>query len=183
MVDEQATKGLADVVVSQTKITSIDGELGKLFHCGYEISDLATNSTFEELTYLLFYGDLPNQSEFSEHKNLIYSNREVDDKIINLIKEFPSNSNTMDFLRTVVSYLSIFDSDKDNHSPQDNLNKSIRLLAQMPTVLSYYHRMRNNLEIIHPDDNLDFASNFLYDALRIFFDSPSPSKSRILITN
>ena len=162
MVNDQPTKGLADVVVSQTKITSINGELGKLFHCGYEISDLAENSTFEELTYLLFYGNLPNQSEFSEHKNLIYSNREVDDKIINLIREFPSNSNTMDFLRTVVSYLSIFDPDKDNHSPQANLNKSIRLLAQMPTVLSYYHRLRNNLEIIHPDDNLDFASNFLY---------------------
>ena len=68
MVDDQPPKGLADVVVSQTKITSINGELGKLFHCGYEISDLAANSTFEELTYLLFYGNLPNQSEFSEHR-------------------------------------------------------------------------------------------------------------------
>ena len=163
MVDDQPPKGLADVVVSQTKITSINGELGKLFHCGYEISDLAANSTFEELTYLLFYGNLPNQSEFSEHRNLIYSNREVDDKIINLIKEFPSDSNTMDFLRTVVSYLSIFDPDKENHSPQANLNKSICLLAQMPTVLSYYHRIRNNLEIIHPDDNLDFASSQCLD--------------------
>ena len=156
------SKGLADVVVSTTKITSIDGQTGKLFHCGYEISDLAKNSNFEELSYLLFHGDLPSNSDLSSHKNLIYSNRQVSDKITILIKDFPSNSNTMDFLRTVVSYLSLFDPDANDHSQEANMNKSIRLLAQMPTVLSYFHRVRNNLEIIPPDDDLDFSSNFLY---------------------
>mgnify|MGYP003314048380 FL=1 len=72
------------------------------------------------------------------------------------------SSNTMDFLRTVVSYLSLFDPDANDHSQEANMNKSIRLLAQMPTVLSYFYRLRNNLEIIPPDDDLDFSSNFLY---------------------
>ena len=162
MSNDSKSKGLADVVVSKTKITSIDGKLGNLFHCGYEISDLAKNSTFEELTYLLFHGDLPTRSELSTHENLIYSNRNVSDEIISLIKNFPSNSNTMDFLRTIVSYLSHFDPDSDNNSAEANMNKSIRLLAQMPTVLSYFYRIKNNLEIIPPDNNLDFSSNFLY---------------------
>ena len=86
MVNDSTSKGLADVVVSKTKITSIDGKTGKLFHCGYEISDLAKNSNFEELSYLLYHGDLPSSSDLSTHKNLIYSNRNVSDKIINLIK-------------------------------------------------------------------------------------------------
>ena len=162
MSSEIDSKGLADVVVSKTKITSIDGQAGRLFHCGYEISDLAKNSNFEELSYLLFHGDLPSNSDLSSHKNLIYSNRQVSDKIINFVKDFPSNSNTMDFLRTVVSYLSLFDPDVNGHSQEANMNKSIRLLAQMPTVLSYFYRLRNNLEIIPPDDDLDFSSNFLY---------------------
>ena len=162
MANDSASKGLADVVVSKTKITSIDGQSGKLFHRGYEISDLAKNSNFEELSYLLFHGDLPSNSDLSSHKNLIYSNRHVSDKITDLIKEFPTNSNTMDFLRTVVSYLALFDPDAGDNSQEANMNKSIRLLAQMPTVLSYFHRIRNNLEIIPPDDNLDFSSNFLY---------------------
>lgn len=170
-------KGLADVVISDTKITSIDGKSGKLFHYGYEISDLAHHSNFEEVTYLLFYGNLPNQSQLEQHKNLIYSYRNVPEQVINLINDFPSDVNTMDFLRTVISYLSTFDPDIDGDSPEANMSKSLRLLAQMPTVLSYFERIKNNLEIIPPDHNLDYSSNFLY---MIFGDSPDELAAKTL---
>ena len=170
-------KGLADVVVSDTHITSIDGLTGKLYYRGYEISDLAKNSSFEETSYLLFYGELPSSSQLNQYSNLIYSNRSLSENIVSLIKDFPKDANVMDFLRTIVSYSSLYDPDLNDNSMEASMNKSIRLLAQIPVMLSYFHRTRNNLEIIPPAEDLDYASNFLY---MVSGNMPDKLSSRVL---
>ena len=85
MTSNSNPKGLADVVVSDTHITSIDGLTGKLYYRGYEISDLAHNSSFEETSYLLFYGELPSSSQLNQYSNLVYSNRPISENIVSLI--------------------------------------------------------------------------------------------------
>jgi len=170
-------KGLADVVVSDTHITSIDGLTGKLYYRGYEISDLAKNSSFEETSYLLFYGELPSSSQLNQYSNLVYSNRSLSENIVSLIKDFPKDANVMDFLRTIVSYSSLYDPDLNDNSMEASMNKSIRLLAQIPVMLSYFHRTRNNLEIIPPAEDLDYASNFLY---MLTGNMPDKLSSRVL---
>ena len=177
MTSNSNSKGLADVVVSDTHITSIDGLTGKLYYRGYEISDLAHNSSFEETSYLLFYGELPSSSQLNQYSNLVYSNRPISENIVSLIKGFPKDANVMDFLRTIVSYSSLYDPDLNDNSLEASMNKSIRLLAQIPVMLSYFYRMKNNLEVIPPAEDLDYASNFLY---MLSGNIPDKFSSRVL---
>ena len=177
MTSNSNPKGLADVVVSDTHITSIDGLTGKLYYRGYEISDLAHNSSFEETSYLLFYGELPSSSQLNQYSNLVYSNRPISENIVSLIKGFPKDANVMDFLRTIVSYSSLYDPDLNDNSLEASMNKSIRLLAQIPVILSYFYRMKNNLEVIPPAEDLDYASNFLY---MLSGNIPDKFSSRVL---
>ena len=177
MTSNSNSKGLADVVVSDTHITSIDGLTGKLYYRGYEISDLAHNSSFEETSYLLFYGELPSSSQLNQYSNLVYSNRSISENIVSLIKGFPKDANVMDFLRTIVSYSSLYDPDLNDNSLEASMNKSIRLLAQIPVMLSYFYRMKNNLEVIPPAEDLDYASNFLY---MLSGNIPDKFSSRVL---
>ncbi|RMF28839.1 MAG: citrate (Si)-synthase [Candidatus Nitrosothermus koennekii] len=153
--------GLRNIEVADTKICFIDGENGVLTYRGYDIFDLAKNSTFEEVSYLLLYGDLPSPEELEEFDSKLRKERSIPRSIINAMKERPKTAAPMDVLLSSEVMLADYD-DTSKDSKEDNLERSIKLIAKFPTIIASWHAIRNNKDIIEPDPNLDHASNLLY---------------------
>ena len=131
---------MRDVVAAPSSICFIDGEKGILVYGGYDIHQLAENSNFEEVVFLLWNGRLPNKVELDDLTKQLVANRALPAEIISLIKSFPKTAVPMDSLRTAVSALSFFDSDKGNNSPEARKRQAICLTAQVATVVAAIDR-------------------------------------------
>lgn len=151
-------KGLEDVPVAETSITYIDGELGRLFYRGYPIAELAENSNFEETSFLLWYGYLPKRKELEEFKRVMAEERKIPQKIVDLLRSFSKDVTPIDVIRTGVSMLGA----ELSRSDGDNIIKSIGIVSKMATMAAYYYRIKNDMEIIEPREDLSHAQNFLY---------------------
>jgi citrate synthase len=157
-----ANAGLEDVVAAPSGICFIDGDNGILSYRGYDIHQLAENSTFEEVIYLLWYGQLPKKDELAALSQQLKSHRELPAEIISLMKSFPKNAKPMDALRTTVSALGMYDPDGSDNSLEASWRKSIRLTAQTATIVAAFHRIRNGQEALKSKPELDHAANFLW---------------------
>ena len=133
-----------------------------LSYRGIDIHDLAENSTFEETTYLLWNGILPNQLELREFTSQLALARELDQRIIDLMRSFPSSASPMEVLRTTVSALSFYDADEKDNSHDANVRKAYNLTAQIAMIVAIYDRIRKGKEIVPPDRSLSHAANFLW---------------------
>ena len=164
-------RGLVGVYFDRTKTTYINGKEGILEYCGYNIHDLAENSTFEETAYLLLNGKLPNQSELDQFNTNLINSRSIPPKIIDIIRSI-KDAHPMDVLRTSVSALSTFDEDTADKSYEATMRKGIRLTSQVPTIVMAHNAIRNDKEPIEPSKSLSHAANFLY-----MLDGQTPSES------
>jgi len=153
--------GLEDVVATSSSICFIDGERGILAYRGYDIHDLASKATFEEVCYLLWHGRLPNRSELGELQSQFAAARPLPDGLIRLMRQMPA-SDTMDTLRTLASALGHFDRDAADQSPAANYRKAVRLTAQVGSLVAAIGRFEKNSQPIDPDPVLGHAANFLY---------------------
>ncbi len=154
--------GLEGAVAASSSISYIDGNIGKLIYCGYNIHDLAQHSTFEEVIYLLWNSRLPTQPELDELKAQLNKESGILPEIQQVIRSLPEGVNPMDMLRTVVSALSLYDPDGQDMSREANVRKAIRLTAKFPTLVAAFQRIRSGLEPIEPRGDLSIAGNFLY---------------------
>ena len=161
MSDVEIRRGLRNVYIDTTEASFVDGQVGKLLYRGYNIHDLAEKSTFEEVIYLLLYGDLPTRSQLDELDATLRAHRAIPDDVIQVLR-LVKNSHPMDALRTGVSAMSAFDEEVEDNSKEATIRKGIRLTAQAPTIVAAHHRIRNGLEPVPPDSSLNHASNFLY---------------------
>ena len=127
-------KGLVGVVVDETEICSVDGKNGGLTYRGYDIKELVEKSTFEEVVYLLLFAHLPNEYELEEFKDRIIQERDIPDRILMILKDFPRNTTRIELLRTAISALSLYDKDDYNYSEAANLRKGIRIIAKIPRI-------------------------------------------------
>jgi citrate synthase len=157
-----ANAGLEDVVAAPSGICFIDGDNGILSYRGYDIHQLAENSTFEEVVYLLWYGQLPKKDELAALSQQLKAHRELPAEIIALMKSFPKNAKPMDALRTAVSALGMYDPDGSDNSLEASWRKSIRLTAQTATIVAAFHRIRNGQEPLKSKPEMDHAANFLW---------------------
>jgi 2-methylcitrate synthase len=155
-------KGLQDIVAAQTAISDIDGKLGKLWYAGYSIDDLAENSTFEEVVFLLHNIRLPSRSELEDLTEQMVNDREAADFIVGLMPTLAEQTSPMSMLRTSVSAASAYDPDGWDNSAEANYRKAIRLVSLIPTFVAYYDRHRRELPIVEPNPKLPHAANFLY---------------------
>lgn len=155
-------EGLEDIVATASNICYIDGERGILSYRGYDIRDLAKGATFEEVAYLLWQGKLPNRSELTELKGALAVERALPRGIIDLMRSMLKKAIPMDALRSVVSLLSLYDPEPNDNSHAANLRRSMRLLAQFPTIVAAFDRIRKGEEVLAPRPDLDHAANFLY---------------------
>ena len=157
-----ATSGLEGVVVAQSRLSYINGAEGELIYGGYDIDDLARNTTFEEVCYLLWNGKLPNRQELDGLKADLRAAQSVDPRVLDMLRDFPHDADPMAALRTSVSAMGMMDPEADDNSEEANWRKAIRLTAQMPVLIAAYDRVRAGKEAIEPKDELDIAGNFLY---------------------
>jgi citrate synthase len=157
-------RGLKNIVIDKTSLCKIDGDAGSLSYRGYDIHDLAERSTYEEVAYLLWHGNLPTQTQLDELKAQLAAARQLPSQIIDVIRTVNA-SHPMDVLRTAVSALAAFDPETADTSPEATLRKSVRLTAQAPAIIAAHDRIRNGREPVPPDGGLSLAGNFLY-ALR-----------------
>jgi citrate synthase len=170
-------KGLEGVVAANSKVCYIDGDKGVLAYRGYDIHDLAENSTFEEVTYLLWFGKLPTRAELADFSLQLVRERKIDAQIVSLIRQAPKHALTMDVLRTMVSSLAFFDPEEKSNDGAANVRKSVRLTSQIAMIVAAYDRIRKGKPLIEPDRSLSHAGNFL---LMLNGELPSETATRAL---
>ncbi|MFN2500973.1 MAG: citrate/2-methylcitrate synthase [Pyrinomonadaceae bacterium] len=157
-----AAAGLRGVVAAQSAIGDVNGEKGVLIYQGYDIHDLAENSTFEEVVFLLWNGRLPSQIELEELSSEIRENYGLPSEIIAGMKYMPRDADPMDVLRTCVSALDFYDKDGHGTDRQNATRAAIKLTGQMGTIAAAWDRMRTGKSVVTPDKSLSIADNFLY---------------------
>ncbi len=158
----QAAAGLEDVVAGTSQICFLDGIEGRLLYYGYDVHDLAAHSTFEEVVYLLWHGELPTRDQLEALNRQLVADRPLPGPVIDLLRAFPRTATPMDVLRTTVSALAMWDPDLADESRNANLRKATRLTARMPTIVTAFHRIREDKPLVEPDPVLNTAQNFLY---------------------
>src|ERR1700755_1382236 len=156
-----AGAGLRGVGAVPSKIGDVDGERGVLIYQGYNIHDLATNSTFEEVIFLLWNSRLPKQDELDALEKDLRAHYEVPAEVITMMKTFPKEADPMDVLRTAVSSLDFYDKDGHGTDAENATKAAIKMTAQMPTLVAAWEQIRNGKEPIAPKTDLSIATNFL----------------------
>src|SRR6058998_789614 len=154
--------GLEDVIAGESGICYIDGEKGVLAYRGYNIHELATNSTFEETCHLLWFGRLPKQAELDDTTKKLRSARAVPQQVIDFMKTVSKKALPMEVLRSTVSMLSMFDPENEDMSAEANLRKAIRITAQTATLVTAFDRIRNGKDPVAPRADLSHSANFAY---------------------
>lgn len=154
-------KGLAGVVVDTTSISKVVPETNALTYRGYPVQDLAAKCSFEQVAFLLWYGELPTDAELALFTQRERASRRIDRSMQSLLAKLPDNCHPMDVVRTAISYLGAEDPEEDDASPSANMAKSLRMFAVLPTIVAADMRRRRGLEPIPPHSHLGYAQNFL----------------------
>lgn len=153
--------GLEGVIAGESEICYIDGYEGILSYRGYNIHTLADHATFEEVVYLLWNGRLPTRPELDALKADLASHRAIPPQVQDFLKS-AAQAVPMDVLRTAVSMLSLYDPLARDNSTEANETKARKLMAQTPTIVSAFDRLRKGKALVEDDPNLGLAANFLY---------------------
>jgi 2-methylcitrate synthase len=152
--------GLAGVIVGDTAISTVGKSGIDLTYRGYSIHDLANQSTFEEVAYLLVYGELPNQRELQAYCEKLMLMRELPEALKKLLELAPVTSSPMDVLRTGTSFLATLEPETAQHN---QYNIADRLIACMPGILLYwYHYHRSGISINTNSSETTVAGYFLH---------------------
>ena len=154
--------GLEGIPVTKSSISYVDGHKGILKYRGIKIDELAKKSTFLETVYLLIWGKLPTQQELEYFQSRILNERRINYKIRDMMKCFPENGHPMPALQTSVASLGLFSSGRAFNEEVEVCKDVVQLLAKIPTMVAGFHRLREGNDPIKPNDNLDYAANFLY---------------------
>jgi citrate synthase len=154
-------KGLEGVVVAESSMGKVFGDEGKLIYRGIQIDELATQSNFEEVVFLLWNGRLPNRTEYDAFCRDMSHDRAVPAPILDLLRTLPADD-SMATLRTATSALSAYDPDAEDYSVEAGRRKARRLTASLATLVAAIGRIRDGQEPIGPDASLSHAANFLF---------------------
>jgi citrate synthase len=162
MATTAAPKGLEGIVATSSSICFIDGDAGVLSYRGIDIHELAELSTFEETTYLLWFGKLPTSEQLNSFSADLANGRSLNGEIIDLLRSVPTSATPMEVLRTAVSLLSIYDADEKEVTHDANVRKSFRLTSQIAMIVALFDRIRKGKQLIEADPTLSHAANFLW---------------------
>ena len=154
--------GLEGVVATSSSICYIDGDKGILSYNGFNINELASHASFEEVIFLLWNGRLPTQTELTALKNKLVAERELPSEVTAFLKGVPKGAVPMDVLRTAVSLLSLYDPIAADMSNEANVAKAVKLMARVSTIVTSFDQLRNGRAVVPGDPNLGYAANFLY---------------------
>jgi len=167
-MSDELKRGLEGVLVAESELSHVDGEVGKLVYRGYDIEDLARGASYEEVLYLLWHGSLPTREELDAFTTELAAERSVDDDVLDTVQTLAdAGERPMAALRTTTSMLSAYDPegnvDEGDDGPTETARRQgRRITAKIPTVLAAFERARNGEEPVSPDPDLSYAGNFLY---------------------
>lgn len=152
--------GLAGITVGNTAISTVGKEGVGLTYRGYDIHDLAANSTFEEVAYLLIYGELPHQKELQAYREKLMLLRELPDPLKQVLETIPAKTHPMDVLRTGCSMLGTLEPESKQYTQSDVAD---RLIACTPSMLLYWYQFhRTGKRIKTTSDEKCIAGHFLH---------------------
>jgi 2-methylcitrate synthase len=151
--------GLEGVVAGETAVSTIEGGLR---YRGYPVGELAEHCSFDEVAFLLLYGDLPTARELAQFQSRVAVGRRLPLPLRELLQALPKWTSPLDALRTAVSVLAHFDQDTADNSKDANLRKAERLLAQLPLAVADHYRYSKGLQAVPARQDLGHAANFLY---------------------
>ncbi len=168
--------GLENIPAARSSISYVDGKKGILEYRGIHIEELAQKSTFLETAYLLIWGELPTKEELAAFEYDILHHRRIKFPIRDMMKCFPETGHPMDALQTSAAALGLFYSRRALANPEYIKRAVVRLLAKIPTMVAAFHQIRRGNDPIQPNDDLDYAANFLY---MLTEQEPHPFAARI----
>lgn len=156
------SKGLEGVVAAETRLGEVKGAEGILFYCGYDINELAGHVSYEEVVYLLFHQRLPNRGELDKLTTALRAERELPQGVIDFLKHSPKDARPIDVMRTAVSMLGCYDTDRHDLEMGKELATAIKLVSQIGIIAAYFHRSRKGLDLPPVRKDLGEAAHFLY---------------------
>ncbi len=155
--------GFMSTASCQSSITYIDGDKGILRHRGYEIKDLAENSSFLEVAYLLLHGELPKQAQYDEFSSKVTHHSMVNEQARSLFTAFRHSAHPMAITLAAVGSLSAFYHDVlDIRDAEERELGAIRMIAKMPTIAAMAYKYSIGQPFVYPNNALSFSENFLY---------------------
>jgi citrate synthase len=157
-----SSKGLAGVTAADSSLSRVDGEKGELIYRGYDIMDLGEKACFEEVIYLLWNGNLPNQAQLNTFRAALMAKRALPTAVLESMATFPRAAHPMAVLRTIISGMGLVDTNADDISLEAARKKALLLTAVMPTVIAAWENIRNGRSPLAPRNDLSYAANFLY---------------------
>ncbi|MFB6096111.1 MAG: citrate synthase [Haloferacaceae archaeon] len=164
-MSDELKRGLEGVLVAESALSSIDGDVGRLIYRGYDIEELAEGASYEEVLYLLWEGELPTAAELEPFAEEMAAERAVDGAVMDTLADLAAeDERPMAALRTATSMLSASEpeADADPADLEASARMGRRITAQIPTVLAAYDRLRRGEEPVEPREDLGHAANFLY---------------------
>ncbi|GAA2012015.1 citrate synthase [Microbacterium ulmi] len=154
--------GFVNTSATKSAITFIDGDKGILRYRGYPIEQLAKNSTYLEVAWLLLYGELPSASELEEFDNRIRRHTLLHEDLKRFFSSLPHTAHPMSVLSSATAALSTYyEHQSDPGNPEHVELNTIRLLAKLPVIAAYAHKKSIGQAFLYPDNGLGFVDNFL----------------------
>jgi len=155
--------GFTSTAACDSAITYIDGDKGELLYRGYPIEQLAENSNYLEVCYLLLYGELPSAQQFKDFETLVTNHTMVHEQMHYFYRGFRRDAHPMAIMTGVVGAMAAFYHDStDVNDPQQREIASIRMIAKMPTIAAMAYKYSVGQPFVYPRNDLDYASNFLH---------------------
>jgi citrate synthase len=154
--------GLEGIPATKSSISHVNGQKGILEYRGIAIEKLAEQGSFLETAYLLIWGTLPNEQELKKFQTEILYHRRIKYRIRDMMKCFPETGHPMDALQTSAAALGLFYSRRALDDPEYIRKAVVRIIAKIPTMVAAFNQMRRGNDPVRPNDDLDYAANFLY---------------------
>jgi len=155
-------KGLAGVTVDTTEVSKVMPETNSLTYRGYAVQDLAANCRFEEVAYLMWYGELPTRAQLRKFEKDERSRRNISRSHVEVIRQYPKRAHPMDTLRTSVSYLGTTEIAWGGEPAERDLDRAMDMLAKIPTMIATDYRFRKGLPRKSPRKDLTMSENFFH---------------------
>ncbi len=176
-MEQTINRGLDGVYIDESAICFIDGGKGQLIYSGYDIRELAGKASFEEVTYLLWNGELPNATQLEQFKRELAPNFVIPDAVYQLYRSMPGDADPMLALHSAVALLGSFDEAANGVDSANVRRIGLRLLSQVPLLVAAFQRIRNGLDPVEPRSDLSVAGNFLYT---LTGEEPTPAATNVM---
>lgn len=151
--------GLEGVIADETAVSAIDREI---HYRGYALSQLASVASFTEVAYLLLHGELPNQEFLADFQSILFESSEIPTSVLKMLEELPLHIDMTDAMRSAVSLLGHHDMQVSDMNRNAIIQKSTRLLAQLPVLIAARHRLQMGCEPVLPNHRYSYISNLLH---------------------